>query len=141
MRKIKLKRNDVIFIDLDGVIIKDGLYPKFGKVLKKARIFLVRCKKEGILVYIWTSRCNNPIHTPEVKWTSFGSKSVMEVKRFLDKERLYYTDILLMPKQIGIHLGAAKALFDDRTRPSLDLKYVEFGGNHGTISSKTSKSR
>jgi hypothetical protein len=126
---------------LDGVIIKDKLYPKFGKVFKKARKFLERCRWEGIQVYIWTSRCNNPIDVPESNWPSFGSKSVIEVKRFLQKERLYYTDILLLPKPIGSHSGAAKIFFDDRTRPSLDLKHVKFGGKHGTIQSKTPKGR
>jgi hypothetical protein len=112
----KLKTGDIILVDFDGIIVEDN-YPLIGKVKAKTKKFLEKCRSNGIKVFIWSARCNNS-SKENMLFNEFGSNGVSNIKKFLIKEKIYFTDILILPKPIS--LGFAYYLLDDRTTDNSD---------------------
>jgi hypothetical protein len=121
LKKIKLKRGTKILVDFDGTIVEE-VYPKFGRILPEARKFLNKCKKHGVLVYIWAARNNSSVMHDG--FVLKGGKSVIALWNFLKKNKVYFTDIFIADKPIGHHM--CRILIDDNTRPSVSEDFFEF---------------
>jgi hypothetical protein len=112
----------VILLDFDGTITKTDIYPDMAPPKKGIREFLYKCKKYGIIIFIWAARCNNSILS-KTKYPVHGTDAMCGISRYMQYYDLPYTDIAIFNKPIGAHF--AKYIIDDRSRP--DHSFFKFG--------------
>jgi hypothetical protein len=107
-------------MDFDGTITKTDCYPDMAPPKEGVRDFLIKCKKKGIIVFIWAARCNNHVGTED--YPVHGTQAMYGISRYMNYYDLPYTDIAIFNKPIGAHFG--KYLIDDRSRP--DFSFFTF---------------
>lgn len=112
---MKLQKGDVILLDFDGTITKVDTYPEMAPPKEGIRDFLYKCKRKGIIVFIWAARCNNHIPKKGSIYPFHGTEAMHGIVSYMRYYDLPYTDFAIFNKPIGRHF--AKYIIDDRSRP------------------------
>jgi hypothetical protein len=95
---MKLNSGDKLLIDFDGIIVeninpttKRPFYPQIGPIKEGIKEFLDECKKNNIVVEVWSARTNsnepfeiNPNHT------IWGQKGVEQLIQFMNINKLFF---------------------------------------------------
>jgi len=114
--KFPLKKGDMILVDFDGMIVDED-YPCIGIIKAKTYNFLEQCRIHDIKVLIWSARCNNN-DKHSFSMPVCGSTSVLDIKLFLNKSGIYFTDVFIFPKPICEQF--ALYLLDDKVTDDPD---------------------
>ena len=67
----KIKEGDIIAVDFDGTLCENA-WPGIGSQYKELIDFLIRCKKDGAQLILWTMREGELLHKALVWCTARG---------------------------------------------------------------------
>lgn len=115
-----------IHLDFDGVIakvVKEG-FTDFGEVFRGIKEFTDLCATDGIKVYIWSARFDEPQRHEGVGYGTKCVEMVLKIKEYLDDHNIYYDDFYIHAKPWGAADHQSDIVIDDNVIEFTNAKYL-----------------